>query len=538
MRGPIGVALGLLLAASLALSGWYGSFGLSAGRYWDERFSVDNVRALLLGRSLRPANGYYQSLSYLPQTALLAALGTAGRWSGNEALEPFDSRGAFTPTGYLASRLLNAVFGCGCLLLVFLVGRRLFSSEIGLLGAFLLFATPWLVQAAGMFKPDVLLALTVLLTVAWSLGALQRPTPARFALAGCGVALALSTKLTGGLAAVPLALVAGLSAGTWRQRTGRLLAGGGAALGLFALLNPYFLLYRRYLALNVDIYSRKAGTYGGTHLGVWREELAFLLSSATHGWLLGALGLAAAAAFAVTLLRSGGDRRRRAAGAVLLSFPLAYSLAYAAVTPHFKGNNFLVILPFSSLLAAWGLHRIWTAARERLPLLRRPWAWAPPTLLLVVALAPAPMVYAYREALPSTADLATAFFARRFGGRPPAPRRRIYVEEEAAAGDRGVAGAARRSGIDLEVVPRLDALPEEVLNAGDGEVFVADRLSEDEADFYWRRISRADRESVGRWAPRLFRSQGPAVVAIAHPRREAGPVTEPEEAEAADTAAR
>jgi Dolichyl-phosphate-mannose-protein mannosyltransferase len=537
MRGPLGVALGLLLAASLALSGWYGSFGLSAARYWDERFSVDNVRALLLGGSLRPANGYYQSLSYLPQTALLAAVGAVGRWSGSDALEAFDGRGRFTPTGYLASRLLEAVFGCGCLLLVFLLGRRLFSPEIGLLGAFLLFATPWLVQAASMFKPDVLLALTVLLTVAWSLRALERPTLPRFALAGCGVALALSTKLTGGLAAVPLALAAGLSVGTWRQRAGRLLAGGAAALALFALLNPYFLLYRRYLTLNLEIYSRKAGTYGGTHLGVWREELGFLLSSGTHGWALGALGLAAAVAFAVTLVRSRADRRRRVEGVVLLAFPVAYSLAYAAVTPHFKGNNFLVILPFSSLLAAWGLARIWAAAGARLPLLGRPWAWAPPTLVLVAALAPAPMLYAYREALPSTADLAASFFAHRFGGRRSDVHRRVYVEEEATAADRAVAAAAGRVGIDLSPVPRLDALPRGVLDAADGEVFLAGRLSGEGADFFWRRISRADRASVRRFAPRPFRAWGPALVGIAHPRREVeAPAAEA--GAAADTAAR
>ena len=49
------------------------SSGLTSGHYWDERYSVKNLRPILEGGTLEPANYYYQSLSYLPQAAVLAA---------------------------------------------------------------------------------------------------------------------------------------------------------------------------------------------------------------------------------------------------------------------------------------------------------------------------------------------------------------------------------------------------------------------------------------------------------------------------------
>ena len=69
---------------SLTLSLWFASWRLNGGRFWDERFSVWNIRSVLETDSLRPDNGFYQSLSYLPQALLLAAGERLHEATGND----------------------------------------------------------------------------------------------------------------------------------------------------------------------------------------------------------------------------------------------------------------------------------------------------------------------------------------------------------------------------------------------------------------------------------------------------------------------
>jgi len=522
---PVVLLLLFLIAASLALNVWYASQGLNSGRYWDERFSLENIAGILETGSLRPSNGYYQALSYLPQTAVLAASEALHRATGLEALAVFDREGRFSPTAYLLCRLLQTLYGAGSLLLTFAVGRRLFSPAVGLLGALFLAATPWHVQASSIYKPDVLLMLTVLLALWWSLRALERPGWGRWLLAGCGVALAASTKLNGVLACVPLLVGVLGSEGTWRRRARALLAAAGGGLALFALLNPFFLLYPAYFGRNLDHYTARAEAYGGTRLAVLWREAGLLADGAVHGPVVGALALAAGAAFTLRLLRRApGERRARVEGWMLLSFPLAYSLAYAAVTPHFKGNNFVPVFPFSALLAAWGLAGLGRRAAGRWPRLRRPGAWAPAAALLAAALAVSPFLYVYRRLVPTTEELARSFLDRRFRLLAPTTARLVYSEAPAeAAGESLVAAPLRAAPFALVPVARLPALSPRRLAAADGEVFPASHLDRAGGEPYLRRLAAAPAEAVGRFAPAVFAARGPARIAIAHPWTLAAP---------------
>ena len=54
---------------------------------------------------------------------------------------------------------------------------------------------------------------------------------------------------------------------------------------------------------------------------------------------------------------------------MMLVFPPVYLAAYAVQTPYFKANNFLPILPFSALAAAWLLTGLWRWAGDGLPFL-------------------------------------------------------------------------------------------------------------------------------------------------------------------------
>lgn len=520
----IAVLLALLIAASLALNVWYASDGLHAGRYWDERFSLQNVQAILDSGSLRPANGYYQALSYLPQTAVLAASRALHRRTGHEPLAVLDQEGEFTPTAYLLCRLLQTLYGAGSLLLTFAVGRRLFSPGIGLLAAFFLAATPWHVQASSIYKPDVLLMLTVLLTLWWSLRALARPSDLRWLLAGCGVALAASTKLNGALACVPVVVGVLGSEGSWRLRARRLLVAAGGGLALFALLNPFFVLYPTYFVRNLDHYAARAEAYGGTHLAVLWRAAGLLVDGAVHGPVVGTLALLAGTAFALGLLRRTGRFRAPVEGWMLLSAPLAYALAYATVTAHFKGNNFVPVIPFSSLLAAWGLVGICRRAGARWPRLRSPWVRAPAAALLVGALAVAPFLYSYRRRVPTTEELALAFLDRRFELEAPTAARLVYSEAPGAeAGASPIADTLPAAPLAVVPVTRLEALSPRRLEAADGEIFPASRLDEAGAGWYRRRLAEPPARAAGRFAPVPFAARGPARIAIGHPWRLAGP---------------
>ena len=127
---PIGLAV--LLVWSLGLRVWFASHDLTDNRYWDERFGLDNVQALVEEGQIRPANGFHPTLSYLPVAAVVAGSHLLYRATGASLFQVFDSEaraarhGAeeagepvpgerwvrqqfFTPTGYFLSRFVQVV---------------------------------------------------------------------------------------------------------------------------------------------------------------------------------------------------------------------------------------------------------------------------------------------------------------------------------------------------------------------------------------------------------------------------------------------
>lgn len=522
-HGPL--LLTLLIGVSLALGLWYASRGLHPDRYWDERFSLNNVRVVLATGWIAPASGYYQTLSYLPQAAVLAVTEWLHRWLGLEALAIFDAERQFTATAFLLCRSLPVFYGAGCLLLTFVLGRRLFNSRVGLLGAFLLAVTPWFVQGSTMFKPDILLALAILVSFWWSLGVAEEPSLKRYVLAGCGIALAVSSKLTGALAVIPLAVAAVGSDHELERRVRGMAAGGGAGTTLFVLLNPHFPIYVEFLGRNLDHYARRAESYAGTHLGVVGREAEWLVSGAVHGRAVGALALVAVVALAVRLFRwRRRDREVLVPGWMFLSYPLGYSAVYAMATPHFKANNFLPILPFTSLLAAWAIAELWGLAKNRWPWLRRGWILGPAGTLLVLTLAPTPFLYVYRHSTPTTADRALRFLQKHFRRQDPTVPRLVFAEAGTEQARRQLGEAIPgKDTVAIALVDRLAGLASSRLERADGEIFPASRLEGEPGDPYWRRIVAVPRSWSRRIEAEPFAAYGASRVAVAHPWRSAGP---------------
>lgn len=488
--------LALLLWAFL-LRAWFAAWDPGPERFYDERYSVENVVSLVEEGRLRPANGWYPGLSYLPQALVLAALEGLHRLTGISALQVLRSpgdrtAGGLTPAGYLASRWLVALYGVATLVLLYLLGRRLaISPSAALLGVLLLAVTPAHIRLSAVFKPDMLLTLLTLAAFLAALEVAERPTTGRFLLAGAAVGLAASAKLPGLMAAWPVVLVAGALA--WRGRTlvrtlAPLLRGTGAALAaaaVFLALNPFPALQVEYLERNLRIYGERAELAGLDRADAFRATFEHLLSPGFHGPVVGLLALGGLVGLGLRASRGRKPEGGREWLPLLVPFwVLGYLGIYAATTAYPKANNLLPVVPFTALAAGWFLVAAGSALVGRLPALDRPTVrtavrWGAVVALLLVLLPPAHL-YAYRVAVPSTRERVVAALNRVFdplagrlvihrGERPP----ELLTRREAVAvwslGSEAEAGPGVRRLSDAEVI--LGEPPAGAAGRGEVRVF-------------------------------------------------------------------
>ncbi|RPH57917.1 phospholipid carrier-dependent glycosyltransferase [bacterium] len=498
----------LLLAGSFALRLWLASVDLHAGRFWDERFNMANVAAVLRG-SLRPANAWYQGLSYLPQAALLALSREAHRLTGWEALAVTGSGGSgfggFTPWAYFLCRLLQTVYGTLSLLATYLLGRKLFP-ETAMLGAFLLAVTPRHLHASVIFKPDILLLLWTVVAFVWILDAVARPALRTYLLAGLGVGLCLATKLNGGLVAIPL--VAGTAAllGKVRRVWLWLTHAGVVAAAVFLLFNPFVGMQVAYFGRNLEHYDAHATT---THLEAFLETLAFPFSNLFHGAPIGLAAVLGGAWVAASAIRRGWSDIRSLRELVFLSYPLSYVALYAIATTRAKQNHFLQILPFTSLLAAFFLLGAlsWLSGVASRLVFRK-------ALLAVLAgwLSVRTVARVYEQAVPENRVHAGRFLHKEM----PDPRRGRLIYAETAVSPR-LPGKAFFAAGGLRTVDRLETVSPQTLDLADAEVFP---LSAAGSAFYQRRVAAAGPVVGFRSRPLLGRGKGVGV--LFHPWAPAG----------------
>lgn len=555
-------ALLAVVLVGLLLRLWIAGARPDNTRHFDERFSLRNVESLLAEGSLEPANAYYPNLSWLPQALAMGATEGLARATGSEALSIYsdDTTDGWSPTAYRVARGVSVLWGVLGIFAAYLLGRRLFGPRAGLGAALLVALLPPHIVSSGLFKPDVLVALMVSLTVLWSVragdalraagrgeaaGAALRPRDRRallqaaaargsdfgdgrraidappaasprpagigsavgwFLVAGVGVGMAVAAKYTGVGAAFPVAVAA--LWGGWRspRRWALLLGAGAMSLAVFFLLNPRAAVVFEYLPRLWGIMESKGEAAGGSHLAVVWQELLYVVRH--HGLWVSALAFAGVGGLLADLVRpaapDAGERRRRAA--ILLSYVLGYPALYAASTALFKGQNLLPLLPLAAILAAWAGFGLWDRAAARWPALRRAWVAVPVAALLVAALLVAPWRTVYRTATPSTYQLAGRYLASHLDA-PQA--RRFYFEKR----DEGL--GPLREGHRLPGLPvdGLTEVPAAELDRADAVVFFADRLDSEGAGPYLRRIAGRGGDAR-RFEPRLPATWGPALVVV------------------------
>lgn len=166
-------------------------------------------------------------------SAVLAPLG--GDWADPDRL-------------CLIGRGLAALFDVGTVLLVFLLGRRLYGTATGLLAALFVALAVMHVQAAHFYTVNPILTFLTVLTVLLALPIVERGLWRWGVPAGATWGLALATKVNAALLIAPLAVAWGLGTqethGT--RRVVRVIAGLSLALGValvvFVVAEPYALI--------------------------------------------------------------------------------------------------------------------------------------------------------------------------------------------------------------------------------------------------------------------------------------------------------
>jgi dolichyl-phosphate-mannose--protein O-mannosyl transferase len=94
----------------------------------------------------------------------------------------------------LIGRAISAIFDVGTLLIIFLLGKRIFSKQIGLLGAFFYAISVFPIQASHFYAVDIPLTFFIMLTLYLLILFYLKPTRKKAILIGILFGISLATK--------------------------------------------------------------------------------------------------------------------------------------------------------------------------------------------------------------------------------------------------------------------------------------------------------------------------------------------------------
>jgi len=253
----------------------------------------------------------------------------------------------------LTGRALSALWGTGTVLLLVLLGRRLYGARTGLLAGALLAATVLHVQNSHFATNDVPLTFLVLLALTLMVEIVERGRPAAYAAAGAAIGLAVATKFSALPLLLPLAVAAAMRARndrSVRRALGGLALACACAAAAFACGEPYALLDARgwlHDILEQSGMVRHAGLlpYTTQYIGV--PKVFYDLREMVVSGMGPLLGLAALAG---TIRRFRRGRTIPGAEWVLL----AWVVPFFAITCSFDVKFVRYLLPIYPLVVLWG----------------------------------------------------------------------------------------------------------------------------------------------------------------------------------------
>jgi hypothetical protein len=262
----------------------------------------------------------------------------------------------------LGGRLLTAALGAVTVPVAWAIGRRLGGTALGLVATALVAGCYLLVRDSHALKPDVPIALGVLVSL-WLLACYARAPSMRLAVwAGVAIGLTTAFKYNGILLLIPAYLAEVMAPGSrrWRlvpTRTGWVL--GLVGVGSFLLLDPHMvtdfaLTHKTYLIAKWNVYVTRPESLPPPDAGLLERAWLFvrtrsfgyhLAFSLRRGCGLG-IALATPLALAATLRRGAHPMLRLSAAFAILYY------AVAGASPVRLARYFTPIVPILLVLVA------------------------------------------------------------------------------------------------------------------------------------------------------------------------------------------
>ena len=282
-----------------------------------------------------------------------------------------------------AGRTLSALADVGSVLMVFVLGRRLYGRNVGLLAAGLTALAVVHVQHSHFYRPETFTVLLTLASIWATLRMVEKKRLRDSALLGLILGLALAPKVNVLPLLAPLALGYGYrlldeAEGKWDEITPEMLQrvaahaifAGVVALGVFFITTPYAFIDIGAFVSDVMLQTRMARNAGLFPFTVqYVDTPAFLYQiQQTVVWGLGVpLGVVAWLAVPFTAILLAIDRRHFRADLILLAWVIPSLLFLESFEVRFLRYLF-PLMPVMILLASrmmlWNLDRVGFSPRR------------------------------------------------------------------------------------------------------------------------------------------------------------------------------
>ncbi len=261
---------------------------------------------------------------------------------------------------YHVGRTLTALLDLVTLVVVFLLGRRLFGDAAGLIGAALYALAVLPIQLSHYFTVDPWLTAFVTTALFLAIRYLDRPTLQRAALLGIVVGCAFATKASVPALLGPLLLAFGVV--FWRSDrrqhvVGQAAAGALTALAVFTLFEPYALIRREPFIQDIRTQARIVRgiwdvpftrQFVGLTPGVYELQNLFAYTAGP------ALLLASLAGVAFVVFRVAKSRD------VALAIPLVWIVAYIPTLLITEARFLRYALPLLPVFALFAGGMLWS----------------------------------------------------------------------------------------------------------------------------------------------------------------------------------
>lgn len=340
----------LLMAITLRLIGI--RFGLPNIYHPDEPAVIGPVRVIMQTGDFNPHWFHWPSFYIYVQLAVASLRFLYGVTKGQFDAATNMSIQHFYPAG----RLATILFGVATIYLIFLVGKRLFNKNTGLIAALLLAVSFLHVKDSHYITVDVPATFLALLSFFFSLLIFQEGKIKNYLLAGLYAGLAAATKYNAIL--ILVSLFAAHFLGKHRPYLNRRLAAGILAAGLgFFVGCPYSILdlpnFLNGIAFDIHHYTNGHPGFEGSNN--WLFYLRYLFREGVGpGIFISAVG-------GLILIFIKRDTKLL----FMSIFPLIYFIMISDYKVRFV-RNIMPVVPFLSLLAAYFLLEYFEWFNERI----------------------------------------------------------------------------------------------------------------------------------------------------------------------------